>query len=337
MAQHKAPTAVTVAPRSEATPFQAWVAKYWLAGLVLLIAAGAAVLFSQYRKKQAQVARVSTWSRLSTILEPNPFTQMPGGQPELLARLGDELPADPTGGWARLVEARSRYAAGDVSGARSAIEKLKQQNPKHPALALPAEQEGLTLADAFLSALDKNETWKTSHAAILANPPPPADAPTVTLTTDQGVIEVQLYTDKAPAHCANFLKLVQEKFYDGTRFHRVDPRMMIQGGDPNSKTDATSTWGQGGPGYTIPLEHAELYHFEGVLAAAKKQGDTESSGSQFYLTVKAAHHLDGDYTIFGKVTSGMDVVQRIAATELAEGSQDRPAVPAVLTTATVKP
>jgi cyclophilin family peptidyl-prolyl cis-trans isomerase len=336
MAQHKAPTAVTVAPRSEKSPFQAWVEKYWLFGLVVLIAIGASVLYTQYQKKQAQVARVGTWSRLASILEPNPLTQMPGGQPEILARLGEELPADPTGGWARVVEARVRGEAGDVAGARSAIEKLRAANPTHPALSLKAEDGQTPLVDSFLSALERTQAWKAEHPGLKANPPPPADAPVVALTTPKGVIEVKLYTDRAPLHSANFLKLVREGFYDNTRFHRIDPRMMIQGGDPNSKTDATATWGQGGPGYTVPPERNSLFHFEGVLAAAKKQGDTESSGSQFYLTTRDSHHLDGDYTVFGAVISGMDVVQQIASGQIAEGTADRPADPVLITSAVVR-
>ncbi|MCE9594519.1 MAG: peptidylprolyl isomerase [Planctomycetes bacterium] len=336
MAQHKAPTAVTLAPRSEQTAFQAWVAKYWLVGLVVLLAGGAVVLVAQYRKRQVEHARVNTWSKLATVLVPNPFTQMPGGQPEVLAQLGDELMADPTGGWARLVEARSRYAAGDIEGARSALQKLREQAPNHPVLKLKTEDGSTSLVDAFEAALGTSKAWEDAHPGLFANPPPPADAPRVTLTTAKGVIEVQLYADKAPAHCANFLKLVNEKFYDGTRFHRIDPRMMIQGGDPGSKTDATSTWGQGGPGYTLPQEPNDLYHFAGVLAAAKKSGDAESSGSQFYITVAAAHHLDGDYTVFGKVTAGMDVIQQIASGEIAPDTIDRPIDAVVLTAAAVK-
>ncbi|MCK6445854.1 MAG: peptidylprolyl isomerase [Planctomycetes bacterium] len=337
MAQHKAPTAVTVAPRAEQTPFQAWVAKYWLLGLVVLVGIGAAVMFSEYRKHQARQARVGTWSKLAAILEPHPLTQFPGGQPELLGRLGDELGQDPTGGWARLVEARARASTGDVQGAMAAIDKLKQVNPGHPALQVANSGGSGKLADTFVGSFDATLKWEAQHPSLRENPPPPSDAPIVSMKTAKGVIEVQLYVDRAPAHCANFLKLVGEKFYDGTRFHRVDPRMMIQGGDPNSKTDATSTWGQGGPGYTVPLERSDLFHFEGVLAAAKKQGDTESSGSQFYITVKAAHHLDGDYTIFGRVVSGMDIAQQIASGQTAEGAQDRPADPVVLESVSVKP
>jgi cyclophilin family peptidyl-prolyl cis-trans isomerase len=324
MAQHKAPTAVTLAPRSEQSAFQAWVAKYWLVGIALLAAGGAGVLYSQYKKRQVEHARVNTWSKLATVLVPSPFTQMPGGQPEVLAQLGEELATDPTGGWARLVEARSRYAAGDLEGARSALQKLRQQAPNHPVLALRAEDGVTLLIDGFEAALGAGKAWEDAHPGLFANPAPAGDAPRVTLTTSKGPVEVQLYADKAPAHCANFVKLVNEKFYDGTRFHRVVPSMMIQGGDPNSKTDGTSTWGQGGPGYTLPQEPNDLYHFEGVVAAAKKPGEVESSGSQFYITVAAAHHLDGDYTIFGKVTSGMDVVHQIASGELAPDAGDRP-------------
>jgi cyclophilin family peptidyl-prolyl cis-trans isomerase len=111
---------------------------------------------------------------------------------------------------------------------------------------------------------------------------------------------------------------------------------MIQGGDPNSKdANATATWGQGGPGYTLPQEQGALYHFAGVLSMAKKESDWESSGSQFFITVAPAHHLDGQYTIIGAVIEGMDVAKQIASGEIAKDTADRPATPAILQSAEV--
>ncbi|HEY3251345.1 MAG TPA: peptidylprolyl isomerase [Ignavibacteria bacterium] len=136
----------------------------------------------------------------------------------------------------------------------------------------------------------------------------------VVLKTSMGEIEIELYPKDAPQHVANFKKLVKEKFYDGTTFHRVIPGFMIQGGDPNSKDNDKSNDGVGGPGYTIPAE-IKLKHEKGSVAAARL-GDQvnpkkESSGSQFYIVTGEASHLDGQYTVFGKVTKGMDIALKI--------------------------
>jgi len=137
----------------------------------------------------------------------------------------------------------------------------------------------------------------------------------VVLETSMGDMTIELYPKDAPKHCANFKKLVKEGFYDGTSFHRVIPGFMIQGGDPNSKDDDKSNDGLGGPGYTIPAER-KLMHELGSLAAARL-GDQvnpkkESSGSQFYIVVGNASHLDNEYTVFGKVIKGEDVAINIS-------------------------
>jgi cyclophilin family peptidyl-prolyl cis-trans isomerase len=127
------------------------------------------------------------------------------------------------------------------------------------------------------------------------------------------------------------LKLCKEGYYDGTKFHRVVRGFMIQGGDPNSKDKDPSEWGQGGPDYTIAPEPSGLYHFAGVLSAAKKPGDKEESGSQFFLTSDPAHYLDGEHTVFGQVTAGQEVVRAIAQAPVAqEGSRDRPLTPVAI-------
>ena len=137
---------------------------------------------------------------------------------------------------------------------------------------------------------------------------------TVVMKTSMGDIEIELFEKDAPLHVANFKKLVKSGFYEGTTFHRVIPNFMIQGGDPNSKDADRSNDGQGGPGYTIPAE-IKAKHEVGSLAAARL-GDAvnpkrESSGSQFYIVTGDASHLDGQYTVFGKVTKGLDVAMKI--------------------------
>ena len=141
----------------------------------------------------------------------------------------------------------------------------------------------------------------------------------VTIQTSYGNIEMILF-DETPKHKENFLKLSREGYYDSTLFHRVLDNFMIQGGDPNSKPSGdASKIGFGNPGYTVPAEFVAKYkHDRGMLAAARK-GDRlnpsrASSGSQFYIvqSEKGAHHLDGAYTVFGKVLKGMSVVDSIA-------------------------
>ena len=109
---------------------------------------------------------------------------------------------------------------------------------------------------------------------------------------------------------ASFIELSQSGFYDGTTFHRVVPDFVAQGGDPYSKTGEGPP-GTGGPGYTIPAEFNSRQHLEGTLAMARS-ADPDSAGSQFYICLAPQPSLDGQYTVFGEVIEGMDVVQQIA-------------------------
>lgn len=141
----------------------------------------------------------------------------------------------------------------------------------------------------------------------------------VTLSTTLGDIYLVLF-DETPKHKENFIKLAEEDFYVGITFHRVMKGFMIQGGDPNSKPDGDHDQiGRGSPGYTLDAEFKdEFKHDKGMLAAARQPDrvnpEKKSNGSQFYIVQneKGAHHLDGSYTIFGKVIAGLDVVDKIA-------------------------
>jgi len=130
------------------------------------------------------------------------------------------------------------------------------------------------------------------------------------IDTAQGVIELELFPDEAPGTVANFEKLAKEGFYDGTTFHRVIPNFMVQGGDPYSKTGKGRV-GTGGPGYTIKCEtHRNTHkHVAGTLSMAHAGKDT--GGSQFFICHSPQRHLDGVHTVFGQVTKGMDVVNKI--------------------------
>lgn len=125
-----------------------------------------------------------------------------------------------------------------------------------------------------------------------------------------GDIVVKFYPDVAPGHVKNFTKLAQEKFYDGTTFHRVIPGFMIQGGDPNSKKPDRSQHGMGGPGYRLKAEFNSKPHRRGVLSMARSN-DPDSAGSQFFICVADANFLDWQYTAFGEVVSGIDVADKV--------------------------
>jgi cyclophilin family peptidyl-prolyl cis-trans isomerase len=137
----------------------------------------------------------------------------------------------------------------------------------------------------------------------------------VILETNYGTIEIKLYDDAAPVHSENFRKLAAEGFYDSLQFHRIIPGFVIQGGDPNTKTPNKMSYGQGGPGYTLPAEIGKP-HLRGSVGMAR-EGDQvnpqrRSNGSQFYICLQNLPSLDGKYTVFGEVVKGMDVVDSIS-------------------------
>ena len=131
-----------------------------------------------------------------------------------------------------------------------------------------------------------------------------------TIETNQGKIEFNLLPDLAPETVRNFIKLANSGFYDGTLFHRVIPGFMIQGGDPNTKQPDKSKWGQGGPGYSLKAEFSSRSHLSGIVSMARAT-DPDSAGSQFFIVTTDSTFLNGQYTVFGEVTEGMDVADKI--------------------------
>jgi peptidyl-prolyl cis-trans isomerase B (cyclophilin B) len=142
------------------------------------------------------------------------------------------------------------------------------------------------------------------------------------IKTTEGTMVLEFYPDVAPKHVANFKKLARQGFYDGQCFHRVIKGFMIQGGDPNTKDDAKKdSWGQGGPGYTINAEFNAKHHARGILSMARTP-DPNSAGSQFFICHGDCGQLDHQYTVFGNLIKGLDVLDKIAETPT-EGP-DRP-------------
>ncbi len=168
---------------------------------------------------------------------------------------------------------------------------------------------GLQQMQKLLQACKDYPAYLAKEKELEAAEEKKGDDPIVAIETNRGTIEVELFEDSAPNTVANFIELAEKGFYDGTRFHRVIPGFMIQGGDPNSKNDDPSDDGTGGPGYKFADEcrnPGARKHFAGSISMANSGPDT--NGSQFFITQVITWHLNGRHTVFGRVIKGMDVV-----------------------------
>jgi peptidyl-prolyl cis-trans isomerase B (cyclophilin B) len=147
------------------------------------------------------------------------------------------------------------------------------------------------------------------------------------IKTNEGDMVVQFWTDAAPNTVDNFKKLARQGFYDGTIFHRIVKGFMIQGGDPNSKDPAKeNSYGEGGPGYNIKAEFNDHSHDRGVISMARGP-DPDSAGSQFFICLASVHRLDHQYTTFGKLIKGEDVLGKIGDTPVTRNSMGEPSKP----------
>lgn len=156
------------------------------------------------------------------------------------------------------------------------------------------------------------------------------------IETKLGKMVIEFYDKDAPKTVANFKKLAKEAFYNGTAFHRIIQGFMIQGGDPLSKDPSNTNVGGGGPGYQIAAEFNTNKHVLGVVSMARK-GDPNSAGSQFFICLGEAAHLDGKYTAFGKVIAGIDVVKKIGAVPTSGPEKSVPEERVVVEKVTITP
>jgi peptidyl-prolyl cis-trans isomerase B (cyclophilin B) len=169
----------------------------------------------------------------------------------------------------------------------------------------------------------------------------PAKTETVAvLQTKLGKIVIRFFPDKAPNHVKNFTNLCKSGFYNGTKFHRVIPNFMIQGGDPNTRSGDPSTWGAGsvtdkdGKEVTLKAEFNDIHHARGIVSMARA-ADPNSASSQFFICVADAGYLDKQYTVFGEVVSGMDVADKIVNAPR-DPSNDRPKEPVAIDKALIE-
>ena len=176
-------------------------------------------------------------------------------------------------------------------------------------------------------------------AEVEEAPEPAATAESAVIRMrDGGEIWISFSADKAPGHVENFAKLARSGYYDGTTFHRVIPEFMIQGGDHLSKDDDPTNDGTGTPGYFLPAEFNDVPHRRGIVAMARRD-HPDSAGAQFYIVVADdpawREVLDGKYTVFGEVSQGMDVADRIAS--VPRDVSDRPLEPQTMESVTIRP
>jgi len=155
------------------------------------------------------------------------------------------------------------------------------------------------------------------------------------LHTSAGEIDIRFFPDVAPNHVKNFIDLAEKHFYDGTKFHRVIPGFMIQGGDPNTKLPDTSMWGTGGSGKYVPAEFNTVKHKRGIVSMARSN-DPDSASSQFFIMVADYPSLDGKYSVFGQVTKGMDVADKIVGAQTTGPEGSRPVHPTTINSIVIR-
>ncbi len=334
MATHKAATAVTIAPISEKSALAAWVERYWKLALLAAVVITGAILYMQHQANTRRTEDDRSWDQVLAVTTEDRFSRNLAGDPDALRGVASQVQGKQAGAWALYVAAVSAAESQEPEQAQSALAELRSRYPDHPILtrqlAYPGAESPATAGDQLQKRVDALSAWKSEHAGLFANSELPSDAPRVRIQTDQGEIVLGLYAAEAPQHVENFLKLVREGFYNGTAFHQVIPRFLLQAGDPNTIAGEVATWGSGGPGYTVPHEANNLRHFTGVLAAARTGGAKESSGSQFYLTLAPMHQRDGDYVVFGRVLEGMAALETIEQTPTDPMTQGRPVTPQVI-------
>ncbi len=144
------------------------------------------------------------------------------------------------------------------------------------------------------------------------------------LHTSAGEIDIRFFPDVAPNHVKNFIDLAEKGFYTGTKFHRVIPGFMVQGGDPNTVSGSPSAWGTGGSGKNVAAEFNSVSHKRGIVSMARSN-DPNSASSQFFIVTSDSTFLDRQYTVFGQVTKGMEIADKIVNSP--KGEQDRPNSP----------
>ena len=340
MAQHKAPTAVTIASTEDNSALRGWIDRYWKFGAAIVVIVSGWLIYQTRAKAARKELSEAGWSRLLQTATEDPRTGTLSGTPEDLRRLESEIKDSPAAAWSLYIAATSAVDKHDFDAAEAALAELRRNHPTHPLVAQTFSANGTTAAESVVDELTRRiaaqKSFTASHSGLFENPALPADAPRVRLNTDKGPIVIGLYTDRAPKYVENFLKLVRDGSYVGTKFHSIHKGEYVQGGDPNSIAGAPETWGKGGPGYTLEREPDQLRNFAGVISAVPAPGEAKMvSGSQFAITTADAHRLDDTHIVFGRVVEGMELVREIEQSPIADNAFDQPRDPVTVQSAEV--
>ncbi len=212
-----------------------------------------------------------------------------------------------------IIDARSRMSRNEFQAAIDAIDAIPEAGLAKPGIRANANRYR-SMSQRWLA------LWEEEAAARAAEDAA-GTAPVMQLITSRGPVTVMLFEEQAPNTVANFIELSEQGFYNGTRFHRVEPNFVVQGGDPNSRPGTPGEPGTGGRGAQIPDEAGrddKRLHFAGALAMAKAPNPNvpgssipNTSSSQFYVVLEPTESLNKEYTVFGRVIDGMEVLQRI--------------------------
>jgi len=198
----------------------------------------------------------------------------------------------------------------------------------------PVAETAATTSESDLQPQFSSSKGTAAEATTKEKPMSEYKDKVVELHTSAGEIDIRFFPESAPNHVKNFIDLAEKGFYNGTKFHRVIPGFMVQGGDPNTKTANTSSWGTGGSGKNVKAEFNPISHKRGIVSMARSQ-DPNSASSQFFIVVQDSPFLDRQYTVFGEVTKGMDVADKIVSAP--RNAQDRPNNPVTIDSVKVRP
>ena len=178
-----------------------------------------------------------------------------------------------------------------------------------------------TTSDPYNEIVENEEKFSINSSMTNTNMTSNNESKLALLDTAQGPITMEFFPNVAPIHVSNFEKLAESGFYNGTIFHRIVKGFVIQGGDPNTKNSTNmAAWGTGDPGYKIEAEFSNTPHNRGIVSMARSS-DPDSAGSQFFIVLNDSRFLDNQYTVFGRVVNGMDVVDKIAALPTIQNDQ----------------
>lgn len=212
-----------------------------------------------------------------------------------------------------IIDARSRMSRNEFQAAIDAIDAIPEAGLAKPGVRANANRYR-SMSERWLALWEEEAAARAAEEAA-------GTAPVMQLITSRGPVTVMLFEEQAPNTVANFIELAEQGFYNGTRFHRVEPNFVVQGGDPNSRPGTPGEPGTGGRGAQIPDEAGrddKRLHFAGALAMAKAPNPDvpgtsipNTSSSQFYVVLEPTESLNKEYTVFGRVIDGMEVLQRI--------------------------